>query len=121
LVGDRVLCEVAERLAGCVRPGDVVARFGGDEFTVLIDNLHNDADAAIVARRILGRLEEPVAADGQPVEVAASIGVAISSRSRRQLEDLLHEADRAMYRAKALGGNLMICDDQSPAYSVKPR
>ena len=121
LVGDRVLCEVAGRLVGCVRPGDMVARFGGDEFTVLIDNLHDDADAAPVARRIFSQLEKPVAVDGQAWEVAASIGVAIGSRGQRQIEDLLDDADRAMYRAKALGGNLLVCEDASFSYPIKPR
>jgi diguanylate cyclase (GGDEF)-like protein len=104
LIGDGVLREVARRLAGCVRPGDMVARFGGDEFTVLIDDLHSDADARRVARRILTQLERPVSVDGQLVGVAASIGVATDSRDIRRIEDLLHDADRAMYRAKAQGG-----------------
>ena len=82
----------------------MVARFGGDEFTVLIDRLHSDADATLVARRILACLEKPIRVDGRPIEVAASIGVATSSRSQQRAEYLLHNADRAMYRVKALGG-----------------
>lgn len=122
LVGDRVLYEVALRLAGCVRPNDTVARFGGDEFTILLDGLRSDADAAIVAQRILACLESPVRVDGLSVGVAASIGVATSNPTHQRAEDLLRNADRAMYRAKALGGaDLMLFDDASSAYPAKPR
>jgi diguanylate cyclase (GGDEF)-like protein/PAS domain S-box-containing protein len=114
LVGDRVLCEVARRLVGCVRPGDMVARFGGDEFTVLVDNLGDDADAGCVAERILAHLGKPMNVEGQTVEIAASIGVAIGSRTQRCAEALLTEADRAMYRAKASGGGHFAVSDTSP-------
>jgi diguanylate cyclase (GGDEF)-like protein/PAS domain S-box-containing protein len=121
IVGDRVLCEVACRLVGCVRPGDMVARFGGDEFTVLLDDLYGDADASVVARRILARLEQPVIVDGQSFGVAASIGVAMGSPSQRRIEDVLHEADRAMYCAKARGGGDLMLFEEDSFRPKKPR
>ena len=115
LAGDRVLCEVARRLVGCVRPDDMAARFGGDEFTVLIDALRHDTDAPLVGRRILEHLHQPVLLGGRPLRLAASIGVATGSRSHQRVEDVLHDADRAMYRIKAIGGgNLAVYAEGEP-------
>jgi diguanylate cyclase (GGDEF)-like protein/PAS domain S-box-containing protein len=121
LAGDRVLCEIARRLIGCIRAGDMAARYGGDEFTVFLDDVASEADAAIIARRILDRLQVPMTIDGREVRVAASVGVALSGpcgagvsparaagtatpQDGRQARELLQWADRAMYRAKSLGG-----------------
>jgi diguanylate cyclase (GGDEF)-like protein/PAS domain S-box-containing protein len=122
MMGDRVLREVARRLCGCVRPGDMVARFGGDEFTILVDDLHDEGEAMSVAQRILGQMETPATIDGHAMKVVASIGVALSSRDYQRIEDLLNDADRAMYGVKATGGSdCRLFTDTPIAGLVKPR
>jgi diguanylate cyclase (GGDEF)-like protein len=103
LAGDRFLCEVARRLARCVRPSDLVARFGGDEFTVLLDDLAQRDDAVRVAERILQQVRRPSDDAASNVVLTASIGVAFSGDGYRTADDMLHAADLAMYEAKRLG------------------
>ncbi|MDQ4080911.1 MAG: EAL domain-containing protein [Gemmatimonadota bacterium] len=103
LAGDRVLSTIARRLAGCVRPGDVLARLGGDEFAVLLDDLHEPDDAQRIAVRMQECLHVPLAVGATEVVVTASIGIAFGSATLEAADELLREADLAMYRAKASG------------------
>jgi len=101
--GDQVLITVARRLEACVRPGDVVARLGGDEYAILLERIDQPGGATEVAARIIDELEPPFTVDGRQVTVSASIGIAVSLTGREAVEDLVRDADTAMYRAKAAG------------------
>jgi diguanylate cyclase (GGDEF)-like protein/PAS domain S-box-containing protein len=100
--GDLVLQEVARHLATAVRPTDTVARFGGDEFAVLLDGVEDSPEAADIAARILRALEEPVEIDGKQVFPRASIGICLAAEdwADPDAEELLRNADVAMYMAK---------------------
>jgi diguanylate cyclase (GGDEF)-like protein/PAS domain S-box-containing protein len=100
-IGDDVLAQGAVRLAHAVRPGDTVARFGGDEFVVLCED-SGPSEAAVVARRIGERWQAPIPVpDGGQVTLTCSIGVAVAQRADTTADQLLREADEAMYRVKA--------------------
>jgi diguanylate cyclase (GGDEF)-like protein/PAS domain S-box-containing protein len=101
--GDELLRVVARRLERAIRPGDTVARLGGDEFTILIHDVHSPSDPLRVAERIHRELAAPTMLDGAEVYASASIGIALSDGASGRVEDLLRDADTAMYRAKALG------------------
>ena len=101
--GDELLIEVGRRLGECVRNTDVVARFGGDEFVILLDNISDLETAQQIADRIITRVEEPVALSSGTGNVGTSIGISLPSVSDIEAETLLGEADTAMYRAKQLG------------------
>lgn len=102
VVGDGLLKEVGRRLQGCVRSPDMVARLGGDEFAILIEDAVGALDTAIkVSQRIIEDLQEPVMVEGRELFTSVSIGIAISAPEYRMAEEMLRDADIAMYRAKA--------------------
>lgn len=101
--GDRLLQEVAERLGKCVREGDTVARLSGDEFVILLTGLHEDEDAAVVADKIATAVAEPCQIGGRELRVSPSIGISIFPGDGQNMDQLLRNADTAMYHAKQEG------------------
>lgn len=102
--GDAVLTEVAARLRDCVRTGDTVARFGGDEFAVLVEQVTTVDDATIVADHIIGAVQRPFNVDGLTHHISASAGVALYDYDA-SADAIIHSADEAMYTAKTGGKN----------------
>jgi diguanylate cyclase (GGDEF)-like protein/PAS domain S-box-containing protein len=103
MVGDQLLVGIARRLEICLRPGDTVARLGGDEFTVLLEDLMSVTEAIDVADRLQKALALPFNLNGHEVFATVSIGIALSSTGYDRPEEVLRDADTAMYRAKMLG------------------
>lgn len=100
--GDAVLRAVAGRLLAWVRPGDVVSRFGGDEFVGLVRDIEEDDIAIRIAKRLADAVREPIPLEGEMVNVTASIGIALAGRHAKS-EELIERADQAMYAAKRSG------------------
>jgi len=103
MAGDELLIGIARRLEVCLREGDTIARLGGDEFTILLDGISDNRDALRVAERVQEVLAQPFAHAGRELFVSASVGIKYSGNGDEQPEDLLRDADTAMYCAKALG------------------
>ena len=101
--GDELLKQIARRLELSTRTGDLVARLGGDEFVILLSEMLEVNDAIQVAERIQDDLKNPFDLSGSEVFISASIGIALSTDGHKTAEDMLRDADIAMYRAKAKG------------------
>lgn len=104
-VGDRLLQLAVQRMKGILRPQDVIARWGGDEFTLLIPHIKDRDDADVVARRLLESMQEPFETDGQLLKATVSIGIAVYPEDGQDGHTLVRNADAALYRVKELGRN----------------
>jgi diguanylate cyclase (GGDEF)-like protein len=102
-VGDELLVQIARRLRSAVRRGDVVARFGGDEFVVLCEHPAGRSEMTELARRLIDALSHPVEIAGVSASVGASVGIAIGGGGRVTIDTLIRDADAALYQAKEEG------------------
>ena len=104
-VGDELLRVVAKRLKHCMRSGDIVGRTGGDEFVVITGPLNGDDGARHIAEKMIATLNEVFQIQGHTIGIGASVGIALYPDNGMTAEDLMREADAAMYRVKAGGRN----------------
>ncbi|AIF97268.1 sensor domain-containing phosphodiesterase [Alteromonas australica] len=111
--GDEFLIEVARRIALCIRGHDLLARLGGDEFVVLLDNFDEVSDVEEVASRIINSISEPFLLEGKEMYSGASIGIAHLEPYYRSADEVLRDADAAMYQAKTLGRGRFVMFDKS--------
>ena len=102
-IGDSVLCEIASRLENTLRKEDTIARFGGDEFLCIVEQLESCESVAILATKLINATKEPMHMWGDTFQVTCSIGISIYKKDAKNEEVVLHHADTAMYKAKALG------------------
>jgi diguanylate cyclase (GGDEF)-like protein/PAS domain S-box-containing protein len=113
LTGDKLLRAIAQRVETACRPGDTVARFGGDEFVILVEDIKDIRAAIVAAERIQKEFQVPFDLDGIEVFATISIGIALWNPNYSRPEDLLRDSDTAMYRAKAMGRNsFSVFDDE---------
>jgi diguanylate cyclase (GGDEF)-like protein/PAS domain S-box-containing protein len=110
LTGDRLLQEVARRITGCIRETDSLGRFGGDEFVAMVEDLSDNwetaaSQARVIADKILAAVALPCVLEGNHCSIVCSIGITLVGDNRKEAEEVLQQADFAMYQAKAMGRN----------------
>jgi diguanylate cyclase (GGDEF)-like protein/PAS domain S-box-containing protein len=103
VIGDQFLVAIGKRLLQCLRPGDALARLGGDEFAILLDDVGESPVASVISERLHTTLRAPFELEGREIWASASIGIAFSNGHHQDPEELLRDADTAMYRSKAQG------------------
>ena len=120
--GDRLLAEIGRRLESCVAPADLVARVGGDEFTILCERVRSEDDASSIAERIGSHVQESFQFGDHQIDVSVSIGIALSESGYERSKDILRDADLAMYRAKLEGAKgYKVFDAEMKARSKEQR
>ena len=120
-VGDQLLIEVAGRVTSALRPTDTLARLGGDEFVALAEDLSTPRDASVLAERILNTVSAPFEINGITITMSVSIGISMGKGSESKPDELLRDADTAMYRAKAAGKATYELFDLGMGNQVKER
>lgn len=117
--GDELLLRITKRLQNIVRPMDMLARLGGDEFIILLENVKDQEQVTTISGRVLAKLQEPIRVENQEIYTSASIGVALASAEYDSPDDMVRDADLAMYRAKVKGkGRTEIFDTKMHAGAV---
>jgi diguanylate cyclase (GGDEF)-like protein/PAS domain S-box-containing protein len=117
--GDELLIQVADRLRACVRPTDLLARFGGDEFVILLDTIADLGAVTEVGERVVRALDAPFWLNGEWVEISVSVGGVLGTRGESQASAMLRDADAAMYAAKNAGrGRVQVFDDDASQHSL---
>jgi diguanylate cyclase len=118
-VGDLLLAAAADRLRGLIRPTDTLARFGGDEFMVLCDELEDEAAAVRVAERLVAGMTEPFTVESRELRVGVSCGIAMARADETSADELIRNADKTMYRAKGQRRRYAIYDEEAHADSLR--